>query len=97
MVVSLSFIFAWLRLKSGTLWTAALLHASHNLFVQGIFDNLMRNTGRTLWYTTEFGIAMALTSAVFALYFWSRRAEVSATEIASARALGVAQTHQASF
>jgi membrane protease YdiL (CAAX protease family) len=76
MVVSISFVFAWLRLKSGSLWTAALLHASHNLFVQAIFDNLMRNTGRTLWYTTEFGAALALTSVAFAVYFWVRRAEV---------------------
>ena len=42
MIVSNSFIFAWLRLKSGSLWTAAVLHASHNLFVQNVFDNLMR-------------------------------------------------------
>jgi membrane protease YdiL (CAAX protease family) len=34
MIVSNSFIFAWLRLKSGSLWTAAVLHASHNLFVK---------------------------------------------------------------
>jgi len=76
MVVSLSFVFAWLRLKSGSLWPAVLLHASHNLFVQTIFDHLMRDTGRTRWYTTEFGVGLALTSAAFAVYFWTRRAEV---------------------
>jgi membrane protease YdiL (CAAX protease family) len=76
MVVSQCFVYAWLRLKSGSLWSAVLLHASHNLFVQGIFDNLMRDTGRTRWYTTEFGFALALTSAAFAVYFWTRRAEV---------------------
>ena len=76
MVVSQCFVFAWLRLKSGSLWSAALLHASHNLFVQAIFDNLMRDTGRTRWYTTEFGVVLALTSVAFAVYFWTRRAEV---------------------
>lgn len=76
MVISSSFIFAWIRLKSGSLWPAALLHGAHNLFVQVIFDNLMRDTGRTLWYTTEFGIALAITSVGFAVYFWTRRAEV---------------------
>lgn len=76
MVVSGSFIFAWLRLRSASLWPAALLHAAHNLFVQQIFDQLMRNTGRTLRYTTEFGIAMATTSVLFAIYFWTRRGEV---------------------
>ena len=75
-LVSLSFILAWLRLKSDSVWPAAVFHASHNLFVPGVFDNLIRNTGSTLWYTTEFGAALAITSAVFAIYFWTRRSEV---------------------
>ncbi len=76
MVASMSTIVAWLTLKSGSLWPAALFHASHNLFIQGIFDSLIRDTGRTLWYTTEFGAALAVTSAAFAVYFWTRRSEV---------------------
>ena len=75
-VVSASLMLAWLRLKSDSVWPAAVFHASHNLFVPGIFDNLIRNTGSTLWYTTEFGAALAATSAVFALYFWTRRTEI---------------------
>lgn len=75
-VVSLSVILTWLRLKSNSLWTASLLHASHNLFVPGVFDNVVRNTGSTLWYTTVFGAALAVTSALFAIYFWMRRSEV---------------------
>jgi membrane protease YdiL (CAAX protease family) len=74
--VSLSFMLAWLRLKSDSLWPPALFHASHNLFVPIIFDNLIRNTGRTLWYTTVFGAALAAASALFALYFWMRRTEI---------------------
>jgi membrane protease YdiL (CAAX protease family) len=74
--VSLSFILAWLRLKSDSLWPAALFHASHNLFVPIIFNNLIRNTGRTLWYTTVFGAALAATTPLFALYFWMRRTEI---------------------
>jgi uncharacterized protein len=35
--VSASFILAWLRLKSDSVWPAALFHASHNLFVPGRF------------------------------------------------------------
>lgn len=80
MVVSISFIFAWMRLKSGSLWPAAVLHASHNLFVQTVFDNVMRNTGKTLWYTTEFGVGLAAVSIIFAIYFWTRRAEVEQAE-----------------
>ena len=54
MVVSGSFIFAWMRLKSGSLWTGAILHASHNLYIQAIFTPLTRNTGRTARYIDEF-------------------------------------------
>jgi CAAX protease family protein len=75
-LISLSVMLAWLRVKSDSLWTAALLHASHNVFVACVFDNLIRNTGSTLWYTTEFGASLSLTSAVFALCFWIRRGEV---------------------
>lgn len=89
MVISISFVFAWMTLKSGSLWPAALLHASHNLFVQSIFDNLMRDTGRTLWYTTEFGAGLALTCAAFAVYFWTRRSEVT-PEKAPVQAVAVA-------
>lgn len=78
MVTADSFIMAWLTLKSRSLWPAAVFHASHNLYIQGIFDPLMRDTGHTLWYTTEFGAALAITTAVFALYFWTRRGEVVA-------------------
>ena len=74
--VSISFMLAWLRLKSNSLWPAALFHASHNLFVPIIFDNLVRNTGKTLWYTSVFGAALTIVSALFAFYFWMRRTEI---------------------
>lgn len=76
MIVATSFIFAWLRLKSQSLWPPAVLHASHNLFIQTVFDNMMRDAGKTQWYTTEFGVALAVVTAIFAVYFWTRRPEV---------------------
>ena len=76
MVVSISFVFAWLRLKSGSLWTGALLHASHNLYIQGIFTPLTRNTGRTAWYIDEFGVIVPIVALAFAVYFWLRRNEL---------------------
>lgn len=82
-LVSMSFVLTWLRMKSESLWPAALLHASHNLFIPGVFDKLVRNTGSTFWYTTEFGAALATTITVFAVYFWTRRSEVQ--QIASTR------------
>jgi|SRR5450755_211146 hypothetical protein len=75
-------------MRSGSLWTAAVPHASHNLFIQTVFDNMMRDTGKTLWYTTEFGVALAVVNVGIAVYFWTRRREVeersSLAEVAAA-------------
>jgi membrane protease YdiL (CAAX protease family) len=79
MVIAVSFILGWLRLKSGSLWTAAVLHASHNLFIQAIFDRMTAPVGRALYVTTEFGAGLVLTAGAWALYFWTRRNEVANT------------------
>lgn len=76
MVVSISFVFAWMRLKSGSLWTGMLLHASHNLFVQGFFDPITTDTGRTKYIIGEFGCALPLVCIAFGFYFWTRRREL---------------------
>jgi membrane protease YdiL (CAAX protease family) len=73
MVVAMSFPMAWLRLRSGSVWPAAILHASHNLFVQGFFDRVTVNTGPTLWLTTEFGAALVVTIGLTAWVFWRAR------------------------
>ena len=76
MVVSLGVPFAWLRLRSGSVWPAAILHASHNLFVQGFFDRVTVDTGPTRWLTGEFGAALALAIVGTAWLFWRARASV---------------------
>jgi membrane protease YdiL (CAAX protease family) len=78
MVIADSYIMGWLRLKSGSLWPAVMMHASHNLFIQAIFDRMTAPVGKALYVTTEFGFGLVLTAAAFALYFWTRRDEVSA-------------------
>jgi uncharacterized protein len=77
--ICMSFMLTWFRLKCDSLWPAVLFHASHNVFVPIVFDNLTRNLGSTLLYTTVFGAAPACTTAMFALYFWVRRKELQQT------------------
>lgn len=69
MVLGMSFAFAWLRLKSGSLWTAAILHASHNLFVQAIFTPLTQQNEVTPFIIDEFGVGLALAGVVVAWFF----------------------------
>ncbi len=76
MVLGISFAFAWLRLKSGSLWTGMFLHATHNLFIQGVFDGSTRDTGPTEWLIGEFGAGLALTGIVVGFYFWRKRTEL---------------------
>jgi membrane protease YdiL (CAAX protease family) len=74
MSTSLAFIAAWLRLRSGSLWPAALLHGVHNTIVQAIFTPLTTNTGRTDWYIDEFGAALAVTTVIGAIAVsWNMR------------------------
>ncbi len=65
-VVASAFISGWLRMRSQSIWPSVLVHASHNLFVQGIFDPLTANTGLARYATTEFGIGLSLTIAATA-------------------------------
>lgn len=76
-VVALSFPMAWLRLRSGSVWPAALVHASHNLYVQGFFDTVTVDTGVTRWLTGEFGAALSITIGISAFLFWRVRHSVS--------------------
>jgi membrane protease YdiL (CAAX protease family) len=83
MVVAISVVFTWMRLKSGSLWTGMLLHASHNLFIQEFFDPITRDTGHTKYVIGEFGAALPLAAIVVAFYFWTRRAEIEPIKIAA--------------
>ncbi|MFA7090000.1 MAG: type II CAAX endopeptidase family protein [Bacteroidales bacterium] len=77
LVISMSFIYTWLRMKSGSVWTAVLLHASHNLFIQSIFTPLTQDTGNSAYFIDEFGAVLPVAGIILAVYFWTRRAELA--------------------
>jgi uncharacterized protein len=81
MVIADSYTLGWLRLKSGSLWTGAILYASHNLFlfIKAIFERMTAPVGRVLYVTTEFGAGFVLTTGACALYLWTRRNELAKT------------------
>lgn len=76
MIIGLSFAFAWLRLKSNSVWTGVLLHAGDNLFVQGVFNSLTAESGMTKYIIGEFGIALAIAAVVVGYIFWTKRSAV---------------------
>ncbi len=70
LVLGVSFLFAWIRLASGSVWPAAILHGSHNLWVQEVFDPLTGDTGVTPWILGEFGVALALAGIAVGWLAW---------------------------
>ena len=76
MVISISFLFAWMRLKSGSVWPAVLLHASHNAVIQSYLDPLTTQHTWTKYLIGEFGCAMLPLTILCAWLVWRRRGEV---------------------
>jgi membrane protease YdiL (CAAX protease family) len=88
-MIGLCFVLTWLRLKSGSLWTAVILHASSNRFIQYFFDPMTDYSGRTRYILGEFGVGFTVVVAVLAVWFWTRRAEVEGVARAASRGAAV--------
>jgi membrane protease YdiL (CAAX protease family) len=69
-VTAISFVYTWLRVTSGSVWPAALLHAASSNF-QDLFEQLTRNTGPTPYITYEYGAGFAVILIGIAWYFRS--------------------------
>jgi uncharacterized protein len=73
-IVSVSVPLTRSRLRSGSVWPCAILHGSHNLFVQVFFSPLAAPRGTLTPYVIgEFGIALPAIAVLFALGFWKTR------------------------
>ena len=73
MVISLSFIYTWFRLRSKSLWAPVILHATHNLFIQALFTPLTKTTADTKYFIDEFGVVIPFVCMCFAFFYWSKR------------------------
>jgi len=69
-VTSLGFVIARMRLETGSIWPAIVLHGSWNSIIQGAFDPATTSSGAgaTLW-VGEAGIITALALVVAAVIF----------------------------
>jgi membrane protease YdiL (CAAX protease family) len=82
----ISFVWTWMRLKSGSLWPCVVLHAAHNTFIQRFFEPMTVYKKNTSYVAGEFGAALGVLAILMALYFWTRRAEVETTKSNAAAA-----------
>ncbi len=68
-VVGISFVHSWLRLRSGSMWPSTLFHASGNAFL-GSFQGLTQETATTAYVTFEYGLGLAVVMLPLAYLFW---------------------------
>ena len=45
------------------------MHATHNTFIQIFLDKVTLDTGRTDFFTTEFGFGLAITGIIIGILF----------------------------
>ena len=84
-LLGLSVIILWLRLRSGSVWTGALVHASFNLWNQEFFAPLTAPRGAITNYTIdEPGFMLPIVISITAYLFWRQRAAVLPAERVSA-------------
>ncbi len=77
-VTSMTFIANWLRLISGSVWVSVLLHASHNLYLQRLFQPMtILKTPASKYIAGESGIALLTLYALIGLACWLRRSSLA--------------------
>ena len=72
-IVGCGIILAWLRLKSGSVWTGVLFHGFWNYFIQGFYPAITVNTPTTLLITGEFGLVAPLLYILAVALMWHYR------------------------
>ena len=69
---------SWIRVRSGSLWTGAIAHASINLFNQGFFAPLTSSRGGiTAYAIDESGVVLPIVLFGTAIFFWTRRGSLN--------------------
>ena len=68
-LIGVTFALVWLRMRSGSVWTAAVFHAAHNTF-NGTAMALTVSNAKTDILLDETGVVIVLTGATVALVFW---------------------------
>ncbi|WP_430409392.1 CPBP family intramembrane glutamic endopeptidase [Kordia sp.] len=69
-IISMSFIMTYYTFKSKSLWPAVIFHAVSNVYIQKIFPPLTVKVEGTEHWLGENGIAFAIVTAVFGIYYW---------------------------
>ena len=72
--------YVWLRLRSGSLWPAVVLHTIHNALIYSLFEPLTVHSEITAYAQGEQGFTLLVALVVVGAIFW--RPAVRAVEAA---------------
>ena len=62
--------YVWLRLRSGSLWPAVVLHTIHNALIYSLFEPLTVHSEITAYAQGEQGFTLLLALVVVGAIFW---------------------------
>lgn len=68
-----SFLYGWLRERSGSVWPAVFLHGVYNWFTQRVMGFVLQPQGKTSLAVGEMSIGFAVMGILLAAAFWSGR------------------------
>ena len=86
LTIGISIIMTWLRLASNSIWPCALLHATHNVFIELFFTPLTGSRGPiTAYVIDEFGLLVPAVVLLFALFVWFKRRTLATVQPRMAR------------
>jgi membrane protease YdiL (CAAX protease family) len=68
-LTGISFVYTWLRLRSGSVWPAVFLHSSSTT-MQEMLEALTQDSGRTFFLTYEYGVGFVVIVALILAAFW---------------------------
>ncbi|WP_321390851.1 CPBP family intramembrane glutamic endopeptidase [Emcibacter sp.] len=71
-IMSASVIMTYLRLKTGSLWTAVIFHMSSNVFIQKFYAKVTLENDYTVWMGDEFGLIPGLVMLIVAAGFYRK-------------------------
>jgi membrane protease YdiL (CAAX protease family) len=81
--MSATFTMNWIRLKSGSLWTAVFMRTGHSLFLLGLFQPMTRGPASVWYLIGEYGGILALINLIVGIVFWMMRDRLPDTRIPS--------------
>ena len=76
-VMGMASIANYMCLNTNSFWPGVILHASHNLFVQNVFDPSTINGPFTKYITTEFAIGLALVYCIIAIFLIKKHKKIA--------------------